>query len=156
MATMQLRVDLNDPSTYPKGRINYEVVDATTQEDIARHKKEYEDEVMQEMAKYTRELRQRLKLSQVELAYRLNVSVDTLRNWEQGKRYPSGPARALLHVLDKAPETALLVLNKRPPAKDKVKVFTSINPSKKVNMQRSTSSDSIGKDHLVNQDQSLV
>ncbi len=120
METMQLRVNLNDPLTYPRGRINYSVVDNTTQEDIARHKKEYEYEVMQEMAQYTRELRQRLKLSQVDLANRLNVSVDTLRNWEQGKRYPSGSARALLHVLDKAPETVLRVLNKGPLKKDKV------------------------------------
>ena len=34
----------------------------------------------------------------------------TIRNWEQGKRCPTGAARALLRVLDRAPETALRVL----------------------------------------------
>ena len=33
-----------------------------------------------------------------------------IRNWEQGKRGPTGAARTLLRVLDKAPETALRVL----------------------------------------------
>jgi DNA-binding transcriptional regulator YiaG len=35
----------------------------------------------------------------------------TIRNWEQGKRCPTGAAKALLKVLDKAPEAALAALN---------------------------------------------
>jgi putative transcriptional regulator len=38
------------------------------------------------------------------------VSLDTIRNWEQGKRSPTGAARALLKVLDKAPKAALVAL----------------------------------------------
>ena len=38
------------------------------------------------------------------------VSLDTIRNWEQGKRSPTGAARALLRVLDKAPEASLMAL----------------------------------------------
>jgi putative transcriptional regulator len=38
------------------------------------------------------------------------VSLDTIRNWEQGKRSPTGAARALLRVLDKAPEVSLEAL----------------------------------------------
>jgi putative transcriptional regulator len=38
------------------------------------------------------------------------VSLDTIRNWEQGKRCPTGAAKALLRVLDKAPEAALAAL----------------------------------------------
>lgn len=34
-----------------------------------------------------------------------------IRNWEQGKRSPTGAARALLKVLDKAPEAALAALH---------------------------------------------
>ena len=49
-------------------------------------------------------------LTQLEFARRIDVSQDTIRNWEQGKRCPTGAARALLKVLDKAPETALRVL----------------------------------------------
>jgi putative transcriptional regulator len=37
--------------------------------------------------------------------------VDTVRNWEQGKRLPAGPAKALLRILDKAPEAALSALS---------------------------------------------
>ena len=37
-------------------------------------------------------------LTQLEFAARLGVPVETIRNWEQGKRVPRGPARALLAV----------------------------------------------------------
>ena len=60
--------------------------------------------------KYARRVRKRLGLSQREFARRINVSLDTIRNWEQGKRRPSGAARALLKVLDKAPETVLRII----------------------------------------------
>jgi len=53
----------------------------------------------------------RLGFSQVEFAKRINVSLDTIRNWEQGKRHPTGAAKALLKVLEKAPETALAALH---------------------------------------------
>ena len=46
----------------------------------------------------------------MELARRIHVPHETIRNWEQGKRCPTGAERALLRVLDKAPETALRVL----------------------------------------------
>jgi putative transcriptional regulator len=42
-------------------------------------------------------------LSQPAFASRLGVSVETLRNWEQGKRAPRGPARALLRLVARAP-----------------------------------------------------
>ncbi len=35
----------------------------------------------------------------------------TLENWEQGRRHPTGPARALLRLLDKDPEYALRTLH---------------------------------------------
>jgi hypothetical protein len=37
-----------------------------------------------------------------------------VRNWEQGKRSPRGPARALLKVIDKAPDVAFAVLRRDP------------------------------------------
>ena len=58
-----------------------------------------------------RQLRRALGLSQAELASRIQVSLDTIRNWEQGKRSPTGAAKALLKVLDKAPEAALAALH---------------------------------------------
>lgn len=54
-----------------------------------------------------KELRQRLKLSQPKFAALMDVPVGTLRNWEQGRRRPEGPARALLRVVAKHPEAVL-------------------------------------------------
>jgi len=39
------------------------------------------------------------------------VPLDTIRNWEQGKRYPTGAARSLLKVLDRVPKAALAALD---------------------------------------------
>src|SRR4051812_6275952 len=57
-----------------------------------------------------RELRRRARLTQMEFAARLGVPVETIRNWEQGKRSPRGPARALLAVIAHAPETVFAAL----------------------------------------------
>jgi putative transcriptional regulator len=51
-------------------------------------------------------VRRRLGLSQAAFAGMFGVSVWTLRNWEQGRRRPDGPARALLRVIDREPEAA--------------------------------------------------
>jgi putative transcriptional regulator len=57
-----------------------------------------------------RDLRRRACLTQLEFAARLGVPVETIRNWEQGKRMPRGPARALLAVIAHAPETVFAAL----------------------------------------------
>jgi putative transcriptional regulator len=59
-----------------------------------------------------RQLRRRVRLTQMEFAAKLGVPVDTIRNWEQGKRAPRGPARALLAVIAHAPETVFQALAK--------------------------------------------
>jgi putative transcriptional regulator len=59
-----------------------------------------------------RDLRRRACLTQLEFAARLGVPVETIRNWEQGKRMPRGPARALLAVIAHAPETVFSALAK--------------------------------------------
>jgi putative transcriptional regulator len=61
-------------------------------------------------AAYARGVRARTKLTQAEFAARIGVPIETVRNWEQGKRSPRGPARALLKVIDKAPQVAFAVL----------------------------------------------
>lgn len=48
-------------------------------------------------------IRQRTGLSQPAFAARIGVPVATLRNWEQGHRFPQGPARVLLALLDRNP-----------------------------------------------------
>jgi putative transcriptional regulator len=61
-------------------------------------------------AAYARNVRGRTGLTQTVFAARIGVPVETVRNWEQGKRSPRGPARALLKVLEQAPDTAFAVL----------------------------------------------
>ncbi|WP_322518224.1 helix-turn-helix domain-containing protein [Rhodopseudomonas palustris] len=63
-----------------------------------------------------RDLRRRARLSQTEFAVRLGVPVETIRNWEQGKRVPRGPARALLSVIAHAPDTVFEALAGTAPA----------------------------------------
>ena len=49
-------------------------------------------------------IRGKLNKSQREFALIIGVSTSTLQNWEQGRRTPQGPARALLKVAEKNPQ----------------------------------------------------
>ena len=55
-------------------------------------------------------LREKSGLSQVEFAHLIRVSVKTLQNWEQNRRCPTGPAAALIKVIERAPQEALRAL----------------------------------------------
>ncbi|MEM7351800.1 MAG: NadS family protein [Acidobacteriota bacterium] len=55
-------------------------------------------------------IRKKLDRSQTEFAAMIGVSVATLRNWEQGRRRPEGPARALLTVAAHNPEAVAKAL----------------------------------------------
>ena len=55
-------------------------------------------------------IRAGLGKSQVEFALMIGVSVATLRNWEQGRRVPEGPAQALLRVAAENPEAVAAAL----------------------------------------------
>ena len=57
-----------------------------------------------------RDLRRRARLTQQQFATQLGVPVETIRNWEQGKRMPRGPARALLAVIAHAPDMVFAAL----------------------------------------------
>src|SRR5580658_3114187 len=57
-------------------------------------------------------VREQIGLSQSEFARLLRVSVKTLQNWEQHRRYPTGPAAALLAIVSAAPELALEALHR--------------------------------------------
>jgi putative transcriptional regulator len=57
-----------------------------------------------------KEIRRRLGKSQSEFARMIGVSVSTLQNWEQGRRRPDGPARALLRVAEVNPEAVAAAL----------------------------------------------
>ena len=55
-------------------------------------------------------IRKKLHVSQAKFAYLIGVSVDTLQNWEQGRRVPEGPALALLKVAETNPKALMKAL----------------------------------------------
>jgi putative transcriptional regulator len=57
-------------------------------------------------------IRARTGLSQETFARRIGVSVGTLRNWEQGRRKPDGPAKVLLSLLERDPGIVERTLSK--------------------------------------------
>jgi len=54
-----------------------------------------------------KQIREKFHLTQNEFAKLLNISVATLRNWEQGRRRPEGPARVLLNIANSNPEVLM-------------------------------------------------
>jgi len=56
-------------------------------------------------------IRAKLGRSQTEFALMIGVSVATLRNWEQGRRVPEGPALALLRVAARDPDAVVAALH---------------------------------------------
>lgn len=56
-------------------------------------------------------VRAKLQQSQAEFALMIGVSVSTLRNWEQGRRTPDGPALALLRVAARDPQAVVEALH---------------------------------------------
>ncbi len=56
-------------------------------------------------------IREKVGLSQNRFALLIGVSKRTLENWEQGRRHPTGPAKALLRILDADPERAVRALH---------------------------------------------
>ena len=54
-----------------------------------------------------KDIRAKLSLTQEKFAALMNISVHTLRNWEQGRRHPEGPARVLLNVVNNHPEVLM-------------------------------------------------
>ena len=56
-------------------------------------------------------IREKIGLSQNGFAMLIGVSKRTLENWEQGRRHPTGPAMALLRILDADPEHAVRALH---------------------------------------------
>ena len=61
-------------------------------------------------ASRVKEIRALTGLSQPKFSKILHVDVGTLRNWEQGRREPSGPTRALLRAIKNDPRAVLKAL----------------------------------------------
>ena len=111
MKKAHLNIKLLNKSSFPAGRIDTKKVDTTRDSDISRQILEDDAASMLDAAKYARRVRKKLGLSQSELSKRIEVPLDTIRNWEQGKRCPTGAAKSLLKILDNAPEMALRALD---------------------------------------------
>ncbi len=111
MKTVHVKIDVNRASSLPMGRVDKHHLDATTEQDIVMQQKADDVDALLDAAKFAKRVRKRLGLTQLEFSNRIDVSLETIRNWEQGKRCPTGAAKALLKVLNKIPESALLALN---------------------------------------------
>jgi putative transcriptional regulator len=59
-----------------------------------------------------KKIREQVGLSQNRFALLIGVSKRTLENWEQGRRQPTGPAKALLRILAADPEGSVKALHK--------------------------------------------
>lgn len=91
-----------------------ELVESVTQMDeIVRGERQPSREFHVDAVK-VREIRRATGLSQAKFAEKIDVAVGTLRNWEQGRRDPEGPARALLRAIDNDPVNVLAALNGGP------------------------------------------
>jgi putative transcriptional regulator len=87
-------------------------------EDAAERASEGASAAKDDVALYSRSLRGRTKLTQAQFAARIGVPLETVRNWEQGKRVPGGPARALLKVIERAPDLVFAALAEDAPAEE--------------------------------------
>lgn len=91
-----------------------ELVESVTQMDeIVRGERQPSREFHIDAVK-VREIRRATGLSQAKFAEKIDVAVGTLRNWEQGRRDPEGPARALLRAIDNDPVHVLAALSGGP------------------------------------------
>ena len=59
-----------------------------------------------------RVIRERTCLSQSEFAHLIGVSVKTIQNWEQDRRRPTGPAAALLSIIEHDPALAVKAIHR--------------------------------------------
>ena len=101
-------------------KVDWAKVHATTEADIARHAREDgtqppSDREWRKMVREgrivlvppakvdVRSIREKLDLSQSEFAARFGFTAGAVRQWEQGRRQPQGPARVLLTIIAREP-----------------------------------------------------
>lgn len=89
-----------------------ELLESVTQMDEIRRGERQPSREFHVDAVKVREIRRQTGLSQALFAKTIDVPVGTLRNWEQGRRDPEGPARALLRAIDNDPVHVLAALKR--------------------------------------------
>ena len=101
---------------------DWDALDAMTDEDIRRQIRENPDAAPEATGLRgwkqvdpvdVHAIRQKIGLTQREFALLFAISIGTVRNWEQGRRVPRGPARALLNIIHDEPEAVLRSLATR-------------------------------------------
>lgn len=110
MKKTRIKVTADTILSLPKGRTDWRKFDATTEKEIAIHEAEDDAQAIQDAARYAQRIRKRLGMTQLEFSDFLDVPLDTIRNWEQGRRSPTGAAKTLLKILNTSPELALVAL----------------------------------------------
>ena len=113
MKTVRITLDPTRPKDMKTGRVDTERLDATTDADIAAHAAADDAQARQDAARFVRRVRRHLGLSQTAFSELINVPLETVRHWEEGTQSPTGAAKALVQILDRAPELALAALRAR-------------------------------------------
>jgi putative transcriptional regulator len=91
-------------------RIDWPVVDATSEADIARHQREDLIEAMHDAAVWTRAVRRSVGLSQADFSRCIGVPVAKVRDWESGRQAPEGLERTVLRLIAHSPKSVMAVL----------------------------------------------
>ena len=108
-----IRVSLGPDDPIPVGDTDWAMVDAMTDDEaMARALADPDAQPLtaEELARMRRAvpdvaaIRERLDLTQEQFARTFGIPVGTLRDWEQRRKEPDAPARALLRVIEREPE----------------------------------------------------
>jgi putative transcriptional regulator len=87
-----------------------ELMQSITEMDEIRRGKRAPSRKIEAASEQVKRIRALTKLSQAKFAKMLDVELGTLQNWEQGRRNPTGPARALLRAIERDPKHVLAAL----------------------------------------------
>jgi putative transcriptional regulator len=110
MKTLEVKLNAKGKYALPKGRVNAKKLDSFGEAELNAQAAQDEALAMQDAAQYAKKTRLRLGLTQQQFAHYTEIPIDSIRNWEQGKRSPTGAAKTLFKILNRAPEMALGVL----------------------------------------------
>ena len=114
MKTIEVKLSATGLPSLPLGRtlgrINTRKLDGFTEADLCNHASQDEALAANDAARYAKLTRTRLGLTQQQFAHYTDIPIDSIRNWEQGKRSPTGAAKTLFKIFNRAPEMALSTL----------------------------------------------
>jgi DNA-binding transcriptional regulator YiaG len=108
---MTARIKRNVAATLVESMAQVVAIESGTLRPARRHRRTLREATVTPPPRYgsarVRRVRKRLGLSQPVFAQALNVSVGTVRGWEQGSRVPDGASQRLLEVVERHPNAIL-------------------------------------------------